>query len=100
MEHVAHVSDELWARFGPGAVGIGWVLALIGLARHLSGDGPVDPQQSADWMGSDDGRQFIALSSELWCRASIAAGTPATGAQAAAERTTGFYTGSEPMPGS
>src|SRR5262249_12271492 len=23
LEHVAHVADELWAQFGPGAVGIG-----------------------------------------------------------------------------
>jgi uncharacterized protein YndB with AHSA1/START domain len=98
LEHVAHVADELWAQFGPGAVGIGWDLALVGLARHMSGDEPMDPQQSAAWMGSDDGRQFITLSSEQWCQASITAGTPVTEAQTAAERTVAFYTGSEPMP--
>jgi uncharacterized protein YndB with AHSA1/START domain len=98
LEHVAHVADELWAQFGPGAVGIGWDLAFMGLARHVSGDEPMDPQQSAAWMGSDDGRQFIGVSSELWCQASITAGTPATEAQAAAQRTIAFYTGSGPMP--
>ena len=98
LEHVAHVADELWAQFGPGAVGIGWDLTLMGLARHVSGDEPVDPQQAAAWMGSDDGRQFITLSNELWCQASITAGTPATDAWAAAERTIAFYAGSEPMP--
>jgi uncharacterized protein YndB with AHSA1/START domain len=98
LEHVAHVADELWAQFGPGAVGIGWDLALIGLARHMSGDEPMDPQQSAAWMGSADGRQFITLSSEQWSQASIAAGTPTTEAQAAAERTVAFYTSSEPTP--
>lgn len=98
LEHVAHVADELWAQFGPGAVGIGWDLALIGLALHLAGEEPMDPQQSAAWTASDDGRQFVALSSEHWCQASIAAGTPATEAQAAAERSTAFYTGAEPAP--
>ena len=100
LEHVAHVTDELWARFGPGAVGVGWDGALLGLARHISGDEPMDPQQVAAWMASDEGREFFALSSEQWCQASITAGTPATGAQAAAERTLAFYTGAEPMPGS
>jgi uncharacterized protein YndB with AHSA1/START domain len=100
LEHIAHVTDELWAQFGPGAVGVGWDLALTGLARHMSGDETLDPQQGAAWVGSDEGREFIALSSERWCQASITAGTPVTEANAAAERTAAFYTGSEPLPGS
>ena len=60
----------------------------------------MDPQQGAAWAGSDEGREFISLSSEQWRQASIAAGTPVTEAQAAAERTTAFYTGAEPTPGS
>jgi len=100
LEHVAHVADERWAQFGPGAVGVGWDLALVGLARHMSGGAPMDPQQGAAWVGSDEGREFISLSSGQWCQASITAGTPATEAQAAAERTTAFYTGTEPTPGS
>src|SRR5689334_3449000 len=62
LEHIAHVSAELWAQFGPGAVGVGWDGALMGLALHLSGAGPLDPQQAAAWMASDDGRQFFTLS--------------------------------------
>ena len=98
LDHIAHVGDDFWAQYGPGAVGIGWDLALIGLARHTSGEGPVDPRQAAAWVGSDDGRQFITLSSELWRQASIAAGTPAAEAWAAAERVFAFYTGSEAAP--
>src|SRR5499427_10303141 len=93
LEHVAHVADERWAQFGPGAVGVGWDLALVGLARHMSGGAPMDPQQGAAWVGSDEGREFISLSSGQWCQASITAGTPATEARAAAERTVAFYTG-------
>jgi hypothetical protein len=100
LEHVAHVADERWAQFGPGAVGVGWDLALVGLARHMSGAEPMDPQQGAAWAGSDEGREFISLSSEQWRQASVTAGTPAAEAQAAAARTTAFYTGAEPMPGS
>jgi uncharacterized protein YndB with AHSA1/START domain len=100
LEHIAHVSDERWAQFGPGAVGIGWDLALIGLVRHLSSGEPVDPGQAMAWMASDDGRQFIELSSELWEQASIAAGTPTREAHGAAERVFAFYTGDAPAPGS
>jgi uncharacterized protein YndB with AHSA1/START domain len=98
LEHVAHVTDERWAQFGPGAVGVGWELAVMGLALHLSSGESMDPQQGAAWVASDDGRQFIILSSDLWCQASVDAGTGAADARAAADRTTAFYTGSEPPP--
>ncbi|SCL33838.1 Uncharacterized conserved protein YndB, AHSA1/START domain [Micromonospora rhizosphaerae] len=94
LEHVAHVDDQRWAEFGPGAVGVGWDMGLLGLASHLAGDGSgVDPAQAAAWMGSDEGRQFMTLSSERWGEASVAAGTPADEARAAADRTTAAYTG-------
>jgi uncharacterized protein YndB with AHSA1/START domain len=32
--------DDHWARFGPGAVGVGWELGLIGLAFHIGGSDP------------------------------------------------------------
>ncbi|MGH3679636.1 MAG: SRPBCC family protein [Natronosporangium sp.] len=96
LEHVAHVSDELWAQYGPGAVGVGWDGVLLGLANHLSGGEPMSPEQAAAWMASDEGRELTARSNELWCQASVAAGTPAAEAQAAAERTFAFYTGAEP----
>jgi uncharacterized protein YndB with AHSA1/START domain len=98
LQHIAHVADERWAQFGPGAVGVGWDLALVGLARHMSGGEPMDPQQGAAWVGSDEGREFISLSSEQWRQASITAGTPGAEARAAAERTVAFYTGAEPTP--
>ena len=98
LEHVAHVTVELWAQFGPGAVGIGWDMTLLGLARHLSGHEPNGPELAATWLVSDEAHQFIALSSELWCEASIAAGTPATEALAAAERVVAGYTGAGPPP--
>jgi uncharacterized protein YndB with AHSA1/START domain len=97
LQHVAHVPDEMWAKFGPGAVGVGWDSGLLGLFNHLTRNGGVSPETSAAWMQSAEGKRFFTLSSEDWCRASIAAGTDAAAARAAADRTTDAYTAS---PGS
>jgi uncharacterized protein YndB with AHSA1/START domain len=91
LEHTAH-ADDRWAEFGPGAVGVGWELGLMGLATHLSSGHTVDPQQSAAWAASGQGKQFISLSSRRWCEANVAAGADEADAQAAADRTTAAYT--------
>jgi uncharacterized protein YndB with AHSA1/START domain len=93
IEHIALAEDDHWAQFGPGAVGIGWDLALIGLARHLSEGGSVDRAQAMKWMASDEGREFVERSSDGWRAADIAAGADPGHAEAAAGRTTAFYTG-------
>jgi uncharacterized protein YndB with AHSA1/START domain len=96
LEHIAHVDDERWAEFGPGAVGVGWDSGLMGLATHLATGRAIDPSESAAWVASDEGKQFFSLSSQRWCEASVAAGTPEADAQAAADRTTAAYTASAP----
>jgi uncharacterized protein YndB with AHSA1/START domain len=97
LEHIAHVDDTRWAEFGPGAVGIGWDGAFIGLANHLSqGGATVDPQEAAAWMASEDGKLFMMLSSDRWREASVAAGTDAEAAKAAADRCLAAYTGAAP----
>ena len=93
LEHTAHVSDELWAQFGPGATGVGWDGALLGLALHLSSGIGMDPAEAEAWATSEEGRRFHRLSSERWRDVSVAAGTDPAQAEAAAERTTAFYTG-------
>ena len=100
LEHLSVAEGDFWDRYGPGAVGVGWDLALIGLALYLA----TAPGQAFDraaasaWPGSDDGKDFIRRSSADWCRASIAAGTEEAGARRAAANTTAFYCG-EPEPG-
>ena len=93
LDHISHVSDERWAQFGPGAVGIGWELGLLGLSLYLASGTGHDPREAMAWAASDEGKQFMTRSSERWAAASIAAGTPAAAAHAAQERVTGFYTG-------
>lgn len=93
LHHIAHVDDERWAQFGPGAVGVGWDGVLAGLSLHLTTGKAMDPAEVAEWSASDEGRRFYAASSDAWCEASVAAGADRTEARAAADRTTAFYTG-------
>ncbi|GAA0371379.1 SRPBCC family protein [Microbispora corallina] len=93
LEHIAHVDDVRWAQFGPGAVGVGWDMGLLGLALHLTSGGLPDRDEVNAWVASEDGRRYMTLSSQLWGEASAASGTDPDEARAAADRTTAFYTG-------
>jgi uncharacterized protein YndB with AHSA1/START domain len=94
LEHIARVDDDTWAEFGPGAVGVGWDLGLMGLAAHLSSGEVVNRLESAAWVASEEGKQFMSLSSERWRDADIAAGAQPGEAKVAADRTTAAYTSS------
>jgi uncharacterized protein YndB with AHSA1/START domain len=90
LQHIAHVDDH-WDQFGPGAVGIGWDLGLVGLAIHLSTGESLDPSFGQQWTATEDGRRFMQLSSDGWCQANIAAGADAEWAQHAAKRCAAAY---------
>ncbi|MYH41630.1 MAG: polyketide cyclase [Chloroflexi bacterium] len=94
LAHAEHLSEH-WSEYGPGAVGVGWELALLGLSHHL--EQPDGPRLDEGAFGlSAAGRAFIAGSSEAWAEASLAAGTEPGAAREAAARTTAFYTGESP----
>lgn len=93
LEHIAPVGGDHWDQYGPGAVGVGWDLTLVGLGEHLRTGATLDPKAAEAWTLGPEGKQFVRGSSDDWARASIAAGTPAAAATAAAARTTAFYTG-------
>ncbi|GGN07975.1 uncharacterized protein YndB with AHSA1/START domain [Actinoplanes campanulatus] len=96
LEHVAHVEDEHWEKYGPGAVGLGWEGAFWGLANHLAApDAPLDPAAVMAWMTSDDGKQFMRLSADAWAEADIAFGTEPGQARRQAENTLKAYLGEE-----
>ena len=93
LEHIAHVDDDLWAQYGPGAVGLGWDGALLGLTLHITtGADQPDREAVEAWQASEDGRRFFTLSSDRWAEASIADGTDPEDARAAAARVTDAYT--------
>ncbi len=92
IEHIA-LPDEHWDQFGPGAAGVGWDLAAMGLALYLKSGRPPDPEAVEAWMASAAGKRFIQLSGERWNEADVAAGTDPDTAQGRADRTVSFYTG-------
>lgn len=98
LAHITLVADDdKWAQFGPGAVGVGWDLALIGLSLHVQSGGSADPDKARAWTASEEGREFIIRCAEGWHAADVAAGRDPDEGRAAAERTAAFYTGaSEP----
>ena len=91
LKHTSVLSEH-WETYGPGAAGVGWEMALAGLAMHLAR--PDAPKaDAAEWVASPEGRAFISGGSDAWGRAAAAAGTDPDAARAAASRTTAFYTG-------
>lgn len=92
VEHIAH-PDDRWQKFGPGAVGVGWDLMVLGLATHLETGSDTVAAEGMAWMMSDEGKAFVRQSSEAWGQAAIAGGTDPEVAKAAAAETTAAYTG-------
>ncbi|HTV78091.1 MAG TPA: SRPBCC family protein [Steroidobacteraceae bacterium] len=95
LEHIVLASDvdQHWARFGPGAVGVGWDLTLHGLGLHLGHRRTVDHERAHAWMASDDGKAFMRTSAESWAQAHIRGGEDPEVALGMARRTAAFYTG-------
>jgi uncharacterized protein YndB with AHSA1/START domain len=93
LEHIAHVPDEFWQQYGPGAVGVGWESGLLGLDQHFFSANPIKPEDGVAWLSSPEGKAFVRGSSEGWYHAAIAAGIDPALARAAADRTTAAYTG-------
>ncbi len=91
LTHTAHLSEQ-WDEYGPGAVGVGWDSGLLGLAFHLANPSWPKPD-AAEFVVSPDGRAYISGSSDAWRQAAVASGTSPSDAEAAAKRTTAFYTG-------
>ncbi|QIB66920.1 SRPBCC family protein [Kineobactrum salinum] len=90
LSHICPVDDH-WKKYGPGAVGVGWDLALLALVFHFV-DG-AEQLDEATFSASSEGKAYITGASGDWRQAAVASGDDAAHAEAAAERTTAFYTG-------
>ncbi|MET0286807.1 MAG: SRPBCC family protein [Polyangiales bacterium] len=97
LEHIAHrdgPGEEHMKRFGPGAVGVGWDLALNGLGKWLRApEGALDPRAEEAWCSTDEGKAAIRASGEAWAEAFIASGADGETAREQARNTISFYTG-------
>jgi uncharacterized protein YndB with AHSA1/START domain len=96
LEHSAPVPEEKWREFGPGAVGIGWEMMLMGLAEHLADPG-FTAEEAQVLMASPEGQawigEFMVGSNSAWEQASVDFGTDPDTARAAAASCLAAYTG-------
>ena len=91
LTHTFHLSPH-WDTYGPGETGVGWELALLGLALHTKFPDEPKPDEM-ELVTSPQGIEFITGSSNAWAQAAIESGTDPQKAQSAADQTTAFYTG-------
>ena len=98
LRHIAHI-DPHWDKFGPGAVGVGWDLGFMGLARHIAEpDAAVALEAVEAWFATDEYKGLVRATSEGWGQAAIAAGEAQSHALEAAEATRRFYVGEAAQP--
>lgn len=90
LEHIAIVDPGMWDQFGPGAVGVGWDLGLLGLALHLAGGAIDNPEE---WQTTAEAKDLMTRSSQAWGAAYRAAGADPEQVASAVKQTTAFYTG-------
>jgi uncharacterized protein YndB with AHSA1/START domain len=87
--HRVPSAPDHWREFGPGAVGIGWELALMGLGLHLAKPGAPRPapEQLPDLTG------MMRDCGTAWGRAAVEGGADPEWARAATQRCITAYTG-------
>lgn len=90
LSHEGIIDNNHWATYGPGAVGVGWELSLLGLERHLHG-GQIEPAEAETWLASDEARELLTRSSRAWGEAAVAAGGAPDEVATMVENTTRFY---------
>lgn len=97
LRHAADVRDnEHMATYGPGAVGVGWELGLMGLAEHLAAGASVSHEEFEAWGASPDGQSMMSGAATAWGEADALVSGDPEASRAAARRTAAFYTGAEP----
>ncbi len=92
LEHTATVPPQMWDEFGPGAVGVGWELGLLGLAWHLvSPETEMSTVDKQSWALGEEARRYVTASSQGWGEAYLASGADPDVVAAAVAATTAFY---------
>jgi uncharacterized protein YndB with AHSA1/START domain len=95
LEHIAIVDPTMWDQFGPGAVGIGWDMMLLGLSLYLATGKTVD--NPLEWQLSEEGKAFMTHSNDAWRTAHEAFGEDPEKAAAMAHRVLAVYSGEAEM---
>ena len=97
LEHLCPPNPH-WDKFGPGAVGVGWELGLLGLGMHTRSKAARDMFDENAFGVSDEGKQFVTDTGEGWIAADIKGGENTADATRRGKATIAFYRG-EPPPG-
>ncbi|MEV6070832.1 SRPBCC family protein [Nocardia sp. NPDC052001] len=92
LVHEALVDPGFWTQYGPGAVGVGWDLALMALGLHIDSGESVDPAAGLAFPTTPPGIEFVSAAAEGWAAAAIADGDDPAVARAARDNTITFYT--------
>ncbi|GGL28670.1 SRPBCC family protein [Nocardia jinanensis] len=95
LVHEAPVDPDMWKQFGPGAVGVGWDLALLGLGLHLDSRAEDHSAAAVEFPLTPAGNSFVRAAAGDWAEAAISDGDDPAQAHTAAEATVGFYTAEE-----
>lgn len=89
--HTGAHDPAKWAAYGPGAVGIGWELALLGLATRFDS---CDTRALGTTLEGQESIEFVSCSGAAWGEAAALTGEDADLASEAARRCVAAYTGS------
>ncbi len=85
-------ADPFWAKYGPGATGVGWSLCFLGLTNYLMSGSSVT-EEGQKWLGTQEGKNFVKNSSDTWANVHITTGEKPEIARSMANETYKFYTG-------
>lgn len=85
-------TGPFWDTYGPGAGGVGWDLAMLGLGLHLQSGAAVDPETAMTFTFTPEGVEFVRVAAEAWAEAATRDGEDPVASKAAGERTFAFYT--------
>lgn len=94
LVHTGDVPEAVFAEYGPGAMAIGWDIAVLGLAAHTHGWEGLRlevPAPGPAWLMSPEGAAWVRAWSIRWAAASVAAGTDDEQARRAEIATTRAY---------
>lgn len=86
-------SEAHWEKYGPGATGVGWDMAMLGLDGHLQLNGQPVIAAGREWAEGEEGKSRLRSWAGAWGKAHIEDGTSTKAAMETASRTADFYTG-------
>lgn len=95
LDHQLTLPRTVFEEYGPGAVALGWEIALLGFLRQaslLSGDACAMPAPTPAWLGSEQGAQTVRGWAIRWAGAAVAAGVDEELAKLQEARTVAAYT--------